>query len=221
MSQTAAPEPVTARGRRTREALLSAARTTFETRGYRGTTMSDVADEASVSHGTVYTYFAGKEPLLEAVCTIVAGEVFAAVRVPDDLRSDPVTRIEEGNRRYLRVYAKHARMLEVLEEAAAADPRFRARIDELRAGFVEKARGTLVHFQTDGLADRGIDPELAAPALVGMVESFARRWHALGETLDPEEVVRTLTRLWVGAIGLHRPDQSPAQQPRPQEDPAA
>jgi hypothetical protein len=35
-----------------------------------------------------------------------------------------------------------------------------------------------------------------------MVESFARRWHAHGETYDAEAVVSTLTRLWTQAVGL-------------------
>jgi len=202
---TQPPGPTTARGRRTRDALVTAARTVFEDRGYSGTTMSDVADAAGVSHGTVYTYFAGKEALLAAVCAEVTGEVFAAVRVPDDLRGDPLVRIEEGNRRYLRAYSRHARMLEVVEQAAAADPALRAPLDSLRTGFIEKAKGTLLRFQSEGIADRGLDPEVAAPALVGMVESFARRWHAHGETFEPEQVVRTLTTLWAGAIGLHPP----------------
>ncbi len=194
--------PSTARGRRTREALVAAARGVFEERGFSDTRMSDLAAAAGVSHGTVYTYFDSKEAVLSEVCNAIVGEVFAAVRVPDDHRSDPVDWIEEGNRRYLGAYAKNARMLEVVEQAAAADPRFRELVDGLRGVFVDKTRATLARFQAEGLADQGLDPDLAAPALVGMVESFARRWHDRGETYDPERVVATLTRLWTQAVGL-------------------
>ncbi len=195
--------PVTARGRRTRDALIGAARGVFEERGFNDTRMSDVADATGVSHGTVYTYFPSKEALLLAVCSALRTEVFTAVKVPDDLRGDPLVRIEEGNRRYLHVYSTHARMLEVVEQAAAADAVFREQVDGIRTAFIEKARGTLTRFQAEGLADSTLDPDLAAPALVGMVESFARRWHDLGETFDVEQVVHTLSQLWAGAIGLH------------------
>lgn len=194
--------PVTARGRRTRDALVRAAREVFEERGFDDARMSDIADAADVSHGTVYTYFDAKEELLAEVCHGLVGEVFAAVRVPDDLRADPVTRIHEGNRRYLAAYARNARMLEVVEQAATTSPRFRDLVDGLRAVFVEKARATLRRFQADGLADPALDPEIAGPALVGMVESFARRWHAHPEPYDPDVVVDTLTRLWTRGIGL-------------------
>ncbi len=194
--------PSTARGRRTRDAVVRAAREVFEQRGYSDTRMSDVTDAAGVSHGTVYTYFASKEELLAEVCDDLAREVFAAVRVPDDLRADPVTRIHEGNRRYLQAYARNARMLEVVEQAATSNERFRRLVDGLRAGFVQKAQASLRHFQDDGLADPALDPEIAGPALVGMVESFARRWHAQPQPPDADLVVDTLTTLWARAIGL-------------------
>ena len=158
--------PITPRGRRTRDAVVRAAREVFEQRGFDGTRMSDITDAAGVSHGTVYTYFTSKEEVLAQVCDDLAGEVFAAVRVPDDLRADPVTRIHEGNRRYLRAYARNARMLEVVEQAATTNERFRSLVDGLRAVFVQKARASLEQYQDDGLADPALDPQIAGPALV-------------------------------------------------------
>jgi len=200
--------PSTERGRRTRDAIVRSARAVFETRGFHDTTMSDLASAAEVSHGTVYTYFDSKEAVLSEVCRGLAAEMFATIRVPDDLRSDPVARIEEGNRRYLAAYIKHARMLEVVEQAATTDQHFRELIEDLRRVFVDKATGTIRHFQADGLVESSLRPDIAGPALVGMVESFARRWHDHEQNFEPEQVVRTLTRLWAKAIGL--PDQAPA-----------
>jgi TetR/AcrR family acrAB operon transcriptional repressor len=51
-----------------REAQILRAATAVITRqGYDKTTMSDIADEAGVSRGTVYLYFKGKEELFEAL----------------------------------------------------------------------------------------------------------------------------------------------------------
>jgi TetR/AcrR family acrAB operon transcriptional repressor len=47
--------------------ILRAATAVLIRQGYDRTTMSDIADEAGVSRGTVYLYFKGKEELFEAL----------------------------------------------------------------------------------------------------------------------------------------------------------
>lgn len=49
------------------EQILSAAAAVIIRQGYDKTTMSDIADEAGVSRGTVYLYFKDKEELFEAL----------------------------------------------------------------------------------------------------------------------------------------------------------
>ena len=57
--------------------ILDAAEKLFAKKGYRGTTMSDIATEMSVAQGMCYYYFSSKEAILEAVCVRCA-DVFAA-----------------------------------------------------------------------------------------------------------------------------------------------
>jgi TetR/AcrR family acrAB operon transcriptional repressor len=47
--------------------ILDAAATVIVRLGYDRTTMSDIADEAGVSRGTIYLYYKGKEELFEAL----------------------------------------------------------------------------------------------------------------------------------------------------------
>jgi AcrR family transcriptional regulator len=48
---------------RTREAILVQARRLFESRGYRGASLEDIAEAAGFSKGAVYSNWAGKEAL--------------------------------------------------------------------------------------------------------------------------------------------------------------
>jgi len=52
--------PQQARSRQKRDAILTAAAELFEERGYDATTADDIADAASVSIGTFYSYFRNK-----------------------------------------------------------------------------------------------------------------------------------------------------------------
>src|SRR5215211_6324497 len=65
--RAASPEPATERGRRTRAALIDAARRVFAERGYIDATIADITAAAEVAHGTFYTYFESKRDLFHEV----------------------------------------------------------------------------------------------------------------------------------------------------------
>ena len=198
-------QPLTERGRRTRENLLAAGRRVFEERGYANTRISDIAKAAGVSHGTVYTWFDDKESLLRALVDDIVTEVFAALAIGDDV-PEPEQRMLEANRRYLAAYRRHGRMLEVVEEAAATDARYRDALAGVRRDHVGRVTRDIARLQRDGIAERDVDPAVAAGALCAMVEGFGRHWYGRGEqavsTHDDETAVETLTRLWARGLGI-------------------
>ncbi len=211
MTDTAVP--LTDRGRRTREALVAAATRVFADRGYAGTRMQDVAAAAGVSHGTVYTWFANKDDLLRAVTHVIVGEVFDASRDARDAPDDPYQRLLEANQRFLASYRRHARMLAVVEEAASTDPRWGGLLDDLRQTYVARAERTLTRLRDDGLVAVDVVPDVAAPALTGMVETFARRTPA--DPADPDGDAEQLTRLWARAVGMPVPHHLSFPDPAP------
>jgi AcrR family transcriptional regulator len=50
-----------------REEILAAARRVFAERGFRGTTIADIAEEAGIALGTIYLYFPSKEAVFGAL----------------------------------------------------------------------------------------------------------------------------------------------------------
>ncbi len=206
--------PSTERGRRTRDALVTAARRVFETRGYAATRMQDVAAEAGVSHGTVYTWFASKDELLSEVTHSIVGEVVDASRErPREVSGvDPYERLASATRRFMAGYRRNARMLAVVEEAASADAEWATLLDQLREIYVERTRRTLHRLQDEGVVAPDIRPDLAAPALTGMVETFARRTAA--DLTTPDADTEQLTRLWARSVGMPVPPADPPHRAR-------
>lgn len=194
--------PVTDRGRRTRERIVAAARGVFEERGFNDTRISDIANAAGVSHGTVYVYFDCKEAVLAEVIDQVLAEAASYLRVSDI--PDAQQRIAEANRRYLQVYDRNARLLQVVEQVATADTGFAGLLNDFRARHVKRVAETIRRLQTDGAAAEDIDPEVAAAALSAMVEGYAR--HATGFRV--EDAHPTLTRLWLRSLGLQGEEEA-------------
>ncbi len=197
---TATPA-LTARGARTRAALLQAGREAFEELGFADARVDHVAQRAGVSHGTFYTYFESKEQLLREVVQAVVEDLFTSSRVGPLVPEDAAyARIEAANRLYLRAVTRNARILRVLDGVADSREDVRRLRRELREVFVARIAEGLTRLQEQGLADRSLPVRPTSSALGAMVESFAHLWQDDG--LDEDGAVEVLTRLWAGAIGL-------------------
>lgn len=194
-------DPLTERGRRTRDVLVVAARELFEQKGFAATRMDDIADVAGVSHGTVYTYFADKYAVLDAVLSDLKEQLQAAWRVGSE-DADPVSRIAAANSRFLDSYRMHAKLLAVIEQVVMTAPQYGVLLADFRQRYVERAVAGIRRLQDEGVVDRELDPYLAGSALCAMVEGFSRQWVLRDEKHDPELVTETLTTLWARALGL-------------------
>lgn len=201
MAVLAARDPLTERGRRTRSALISAARRVFERKGYPDTRMADIAAEAGVAHGTVYTYFEDKAAVFEAVVVELTEQLEVEWRVGSE-GAEPVARIAEANQRFLKSYNDHFRLLEVVEQVATTEPKYRDFLSDFRQRYVERAVAGIRRLQLDGAVDDELDAYLAGSALCAMVEGFGRQWIGRREKHDPQQVSSTLTQLWARALGL-------------------
>ena len=122
-SQTGQP-PVSARGIRSRAALVRAARAVFERHGFLEARIVDICAHAGVATGSFYTYFKTKEDVLAAVMAEVHEEMLhprlAAITGSDDPRAT----IDAANRAYLAAYRRNARLMTLIEQVALIDERF-------------------------------------------------------------------------------------------------
>lgn len=199
--------PLTDRGRRTRAQLLTAARRVFEQRGFAATTMGSIAKTAGVAHGTVYTYFETKEDVLAAVLDQEVEGLLASLHEASG--EDPVSRVEEANRRYLEAFEEQHDLLQAVAEAAQVDDRFAEILRTLRSTHVARVAAAITRLQSDGHAATDLDPVTSAAALCSMVEGFSRHWIGGHSQVELLTAAQTLTTLWCRAIGLNPPATGP------------
>lgn len=200
-----APTPTTVKGRRTRTAMIHAAREVFEEKGFEETRIADIVKQAGIAHGTFYRYFDSKHEIFHEVVKTVTGEMFSASRPETARDSDPIERIRESTERYLLAYSDNARIMHVIEQVSPRDPFYADLLLQIRALFVERIVAGTKRLQDEGLAESGIDVETTASILGGMVEQIARVWFLLGEEYNYDVVLETVTRLWARGIGLTYP----------------
>ena len=190
-----------ARARATRARVIAAARTSFLDRGFAGTTIALVADEAAVSQETIYKTLGSKAGLLKAVYDVtLAGDdddVPLAQR-PEALAVLQATSGEEA----VAVYAKLAQTI-----SARTDPLVRMIMgsrdtDATLMSFVdtihqERRTGSahwVGHWHAAGWLREDLDVERAADILWAL-NSYEPRWLLTDRGWATDEFTAWLTEI--------------------------
>ena len=177
----------------TREKILDAGLKLFAQRGFTGTTTKDIARSAGVNEVTLFRTFGSKKALFTAVISERSPVAEISRRVSFDID----TRVDEllmGNAEMVLSTLKENRELfMVILGDAWRVPRLRNVISE--SGVEEGVR--MVAAFMEALMDAGrirrIEPQVAARALVGMIQSYFLTVYLLaGRTPSAEEERRTL-----------------------------
>jgi AcrR family transcriptional regulator len=190
-----------ARGERTREALLEGARKLLDDVTYDDLRVADVAQAAGTSLGTFYKYFPSKEAMFEELVHHLRDEILGRGDPQEHAADEPmIARVEAANRRFLRAFRRHANIMVVLDYFP--QPPLSELGAEFRAEFVGRVESRILSWQADGLVGADINAHYAAHALGGMVSRFAFLWFVLGEPFEEREAVEQLTLLWANALRL-------------------
>jgi AcrR family transcriptional regulator len=190
-----------------RQQLFAVALELFAQRGYRATTMDDIADAAGVTKPLLYQHFSSKRALYLELVDSIAGELLGAVRDAVVQADGPRQQVELGFAAYFRlVVTKEAEFRLLYGRDHADDPELgRA----LRA--VEDAIAEAI----DPLIAAGLDDDhrrLLAYGIVGMAEGASRRFMAQraqgeGDGALEEEAQRLAQRMadlaWAGLRSVH------------------
>jgi len=200
--------PRSRKGVETRARLLAAAKEIFEQDGFLDARISDIAERAGLSHGSFYHYFESKEEVFREVAAEVEqrlSEPLYSVILDAHSTASPYERIHEVIRRNFESYRDEARIMGVIEQVSRFDENLRAFRNERHHVSSAEIADSIRRLQQHGLADKSLDPAIAAAGLGAMTYRFPEMWFVQG-LLDCEfDVgVEQLTRLFVNALGLRQ-----------------
>jgi AcrR family transcriptional regulator len=204
--------PRSRKGVQTRARLLEAAKEIFEENGFLEARISDIAERAGLSHGSFYHYFDSKEEIFREVAEAVDEKLMepmdSVILAPSS--TPPAERIHEGIRRNFESYRDEARIMGVIEQVSRYDDH----VDTMRAKRHQHSReqvaDSIRQLQKRGLADRSLDPDLAAAALGAMTTRFPEMWFVQGLIdCNFDDAVDQVAKLFANALGLKDESETP------------
>lgn len=197
---------LTARGVRSRAALLSAARVMFKSKGYANTTIVDITGEAGRAPGSFYTYFANKEELLEQLAEDFKTEIVTHMSALDMTSTEPYDLIRELCAVYWRGCRDHSAELAAMFQAAVQDEHFRQRWQAVRADARSRIAAAIIAAEKSGLVlAPNPNPEVMASAIGSMMNYFCYIWLVDGGEPDCPDLtddiaIDTMARVFYRAV---------------------
>ncbi|HEX3334714.1 MAG TPA: helix-turn-helix domain-containing protein [Acidimicrobiales bacterium] len=189
-----------------RQQLFAVALGLFAQRGYRATTMDDIAEAAGVTKPLLYQHFSSKRALYLELVDSIARNLLEAIGRAVAEAEGPRQQVERGFAAYFRLVVSHEAEFRLLYGRDHADDRELGRA--LRT--VEDAIAEAI----DPLIDAGLDDDhrrLLAYGIVGMAEGASRRFlehRPVTEAEAEEEAERLAGRMadlaWAGLRSVHK-----------------
>lgn len=174
----------TERGDSRRGELVRVASEMFAERGYRDTSIADIAQRVGVTQQALLYYFGSKPALLDAViddrdgAAVAFAEELAAIGGVEAIRGLPAAaRRNVSDPNLVRLFA--VLVAENLPRDAVAHDHFVARYRRLRRLVAQ----LIADGQDAGVFDPAVDPALKAAEVVGAIDGLNTQW-----LLDPDDV---------------------------------
>ena len=193
---TTAARTLSPKGRQTRQAIETAARTLFAERGFHGTTLTEITAAAGRSPAVFYRYFDDKVDLLAALAESLLSEVTHR-RLQPSTGNDFFASVVSD---YWEVVKQNIGVMIAVDQLAATDPRFARMQNEFRRSGMDTITSSVRRAQDEGHAT-GLDAEHIGMAITLLFERFTAVCLrpdavALGFRICDEDAVATLSAIW-------------------------
>lgn len=181
-----------------RRLILDAAVRIFARKGYHGSRVGDIAEEAGIAHGLLYHYFPSKEQVLATVFRENWGrllEAFHQVEVSGEPAPEQLRRVAAI---LLRSWRDDPDLVRVMVREVARSPHLQLQVNEIREGFLVIQR-IVEQGQADGAFRAELDSRLVSWIFYGALEELLTGW-VLGQLPEGDEEVARAERTIIDVV---------------------
>ncbi len=189
---------LSAKGERTRRALLEAAEEVFGEYGWEQASIVKITERAGVSQGTFYRYFVSKQAIFDELVADLNRRVRRAMAEGSARGANRAEAERGGFEGFFKFTSEHPALYRVIRQAEFASPQaLHLHYERIAAGY----REALAEAMAAGQIAEG-DPEVLAYALMGIGELIGMRWIMWNEKGDmPAGVVDEMMRFIQRGLG--------------------
>lgn len=181
-----------------RRVILDAAVRVFARKGYHGSRVGDIAEEAGIAHGLLYHYFASKEEVLATVFRENWGRLLEAFHQVEASGEPALEQLRRVAKILLRSWRDDPDLVRVMVREVARSPHLQLQVNEIREGFLVIQR-IVECGQAEGAFRSDLEPRLVSWIFYGALEELLTGW-VLGQLPDGDEEVARAERTIIDVV---------------------
>jgi TetR/AcrR family transcriptional regulator, cholesterol catabolism regulator len=190
---------VNARQKAVRDQILRAAAELFRERGYRASTLDDIAARLGMSKVTLYSYFRAKDEMLAAISREVIDEFTRGLALVLHSRVSPEDKLRHVVRQHVRfVIANRSFLTVFFSEEANLPARFARQLAGQKDRYDKDVESIVLEGIRQGVF-RDLPPRLVVFALLGML-NWLYKWYNPTGRWGAEEVSTGFLALIEGGL---------------------
>jgi AcrR family transcriptional regulator len=195
--------------RRRRQEILEAAAGVFHEKGYKATSIQDIADAVGILKGSLYYYITSKEDLLFEILQDVHQQGLQNLERIDETPGTPLQKI----RAFVKVHVTHnaenlVKMAVFFHDFRSLSPERREIIVAERDLYDKHLRSLIAAAQREGAVCPDLDPKLTSIEILGMM-NWIYHWYRPGGNLPVSALADSMADFVVAGIACdpktHKP----------------
>jgi AcrR family transcriptional regulator len=182
-----------------RRALVDAAATVFQEKGFSGASVDDIAQAAGIDRASIYYYAGGKQEIFDEIVLDAFGANIEMAEAIRDSDSPPAEKLSKLIEALLVSYARHYPYLYVFlqENVRRLQPSsFNRGVDhvDMYRRFERALESIVQEGIEDGAFRADISARLATYGILGMI-NWSHRWFDPDGPIDAAEIGRAFARM--------------------------
>ncbi|WP_461834043.1 TetR/AcrR family transcriptional regulator [Desulfothermus sp.] len=189
------------KNRARRRELFEIATRLFMEKGYRATTMQDIAKEMGIQKPSLYHYISSKDDILKEIVDITMKRLIHSIEEIANSNTSPVQKLERIIDSHIMLICENLELFTVsLREINKINAKgFWSDVVALRDKYESHVRNILASGKRQGYFREDIDEKLVGFALLGSV-NWAIRWYSPKGEKSPKEIADQWKKLFLKGL---------------------
>lgn len=174
-------QPKTERGEKTLQSIIEAAEQVFRDKGYNGSTVKDISDQAGISVGTIYIYFTDKKSIYDYLLLTYSHYIRSEIAKRTANLNTRKEIEREGLLVFLEIVRDKRHIYNIIWESLYIDPQ---KFVDYYMTFSKNYTKGIEQAMEDGDMKKDLDPEVVAWMLMGVSNFLGLRYVMFKEDKD-------------------------------------